>query len=231
TSPPYLGVVRYGRANWLRLWLLGEDANHVDAQLDTPRTATASSALLGQALADLRPALADDAIVVLILGDVGSDRGRRLPQAVDLAAAAWASAAEPLGYRLAGIVRDHIDPSRKLTGLWGERAGDATRSDQLLVIAPTELGVRRARGSASQRMDAARTLGVMPGRRPVTAPARTPQPAARRPAILGTHAADVPPGRPGIDGPARPDEEPRPHADDGAAPQLHPAAAGTPVPA
>jgi len=231
TSPPYLGVVRYGRANWLRLWLLGEDADHVDAQLDTPRTAAESSALLGEVLADLRPALAEDAIVVLILGDVGSDRGRRLPQAVDLAAAAWASAAAPQGYRLAGVVRDAIDPSRKLTGLWGERAGDATRADQLLVIAPTELGVRRAHGSASQRMDAARTLGVVPGRRPVTAPARTPQPAARRPAILGTHAADVPPGRPGIDGPTRPDEEPRPHADDGATPQLHPAAAGTSVPA
>ena len=25
TSPPYLGLVRYGSANWLRLWVLGED--------------------------------------------------------------------------------------------------------------------------------------------------------------------------------------------------------------
>ena len=36
TSPPYLRVVRYGAANWLRLWLLGEDPARVDAALDAP---------------------------------------------------------------------------------------------------------------------------------------------------------------------------------------------------
>ena len=93
TSPPYLGLVRYGRANWLRLWLLGEDPTRVDASLDAPRSAVESSELLREVLTDLRPILADDAIVVCILGDVESHRGRRLTLPLDLAAETWQAAA------------------------------------------------------------------------------------------------------------------------------------------
>ncbi len=231
TSPPYLGLVRYGRANWLRLWLLGEDPSRVDASLDTPRSAVESSDLLRAVLTDLRPVLADDAIVVCILGDIEAHRGRRLGLPLDLAAETWHSAAEPAGYRLAGVAVDGVDAGRKLTRLWGERAGAATRTERLLVIAPTELGRRRALTTAGLTVDLSRTVGVAPGvttHRPVAAATR---PRAARPAILGTHAADVPPGRPRIDGSARPDEEPRPCPDDGAPPELHPAAAGAPLPA
>jgi site-specific DNA-methyltransferase (adenine-specific) len=34
TSPPYLGILRYGAFNWMRLWLLGLDPYSVDRQLD-----------------------------------------------------------------------------------------------------------------------------------------------------------------------------------------------------
>ena len=239
TSPPYLGLVRYGSANWLRLWLLGEDAAHVDSLLDTPGSVDRSSVLMRQVLDDIRPILADDAVVVLVMGDIEADRGRRRRRPVDLAAATWESAAAPAGYRLVGVSSDAIDPTRKLTRLWGVRAGGAARTDRLLVIAPTELGRRRALATAGIPVDWTRTAGLHPAAavRPAPAPisrsaaAMPPRPAGSRPAILGSHAADVPPGRPGIDGPARPDEEPGPRTDDRPTPELHPATAGAPLPA
>lgn len=153
TSPPYLRVVRYGLANWLRLWLLGEDAARVDAALTAPASADASAALLRLVLDDLRPVLAPDAIVVLVLGDVESDRGKRLARPVDLARSAWEDAAEPAGYHLAGVVDDRIEDRRKLTRIWGTEAGRATRTDRLLIIAPTAAGVARAHAAAGTPVD------------------------------------------------------------------------------
>ena len=55
----------------------------------------------------------------------------------------WA-AAEPEGYRLAGIAIDPVAAPRKMTKLWGERAGRATKTDRILVLGSTEAGRRRA---------------------------------------------------------------------------------------
>jgi len=228
TSPPYLGLVRYGAANWLRLWLLGEDPARVDADLDAPRSLGASAALLREVLDDLRPVLADDAVVVLVLGTLTSHRGRPTRQPLDLAAEAWEGAAEPAGFRLAGVVRDETDGRRRLTRLWGARAGDASRADGLLAIAPTEAGRRRAVAGATLPTDWSRTLGVRLDPPPRRA-GRSIGSGAGGSAMLVSHAADVPPGRPRVDGPAGPHEEPRPRPDDGATPVLHPPAAGAPV--
>lgn len=228
TSPPYLGLVRYGLANWLRLWLLGEDPARVDALLDTPRSLEASAALLRQTLDGLRPILAEDAVVVLVLGTLTSHKGRPTRGPLDLAASAWEGAAAPADFRLAGIVRDDVDGGRKVTRLWGRRAGGASRTDGLLVIAPTESGRRRALAAAGTPTDWRRTPGARSD-----PPARRVRPGAGSgaggSAMLVAHAADVPPGRPRVDGPAGPHEEPRPRPDDGATPVLHPPAAGAPV--
>jgi site-specific DNA-methyltransferase (adenine-specific) len=226
TSPPYLGLVRYGSANWLRLWLLGEDPSRVDGRLDTPRSLEASASLSREVLEGIRPHLAEDSIVVLILGTVTSHRGRLTREPLELAAGAWEDAAAPAGYRLAGLTLDAVAPGRKLTRLWAERAGDASRTDGLLVIAPTEAGRRRALASADLPTDWSRTHGVSSG--PPTRRVRVGSGVGGT-AILEAHAADVSPGRPGVDGPAGPDEEPRPRPDDGATALVHPPAAGAPV--
>src|SRR5262249_23663153 len=38
TSPPYLRVVRYGKFNWIRLWMMGESVEAVDEHLQVERT-------------------------------------------------------------------------------------------------------------------------------------------------------------------------------------------------
>jgi hypothetical protein len=149
TSPPYLRVVKYGYYNWLRTWFLGEDAKAIDAALDDAHHSEPYLAFVRDVLAGLRPALADDAIVVLVIGDVELDRGRAITNGFGLAEHVWEAAAAPEGYALAGIVVDPIASHRKMTKLWGSEAGRATKTDRILVLGASEAGRRRALASLS----------------------------------------------------------------------------------
>ena len=153
TSPPYLRVVKYGYYNWLRTWFLGFDAREIDATLDDAHHREPYLAFLRDVLAGLRPLLADDAVVVLVIGDVETDRGRRIKGGVGLAERAWEQAAEPEGYRLAGVALDDVAALRKMTKLWGAEAGRATKTDRILVLGATEAGRRRALAGASLDID------------------------------------------------------------------------------
>jgi hypothetical protein len=153
TSPPYLRVVKYGYYNWLRTWFLGFDAREIDATLDDAHHREPYLAFLRDVLAGLRPVLADDAVIVLVIGDVETDRGRRIKGGVGLAERAWEQAAEPEGYRLAGVALDDVAALRKMTKLWGAEAGRATKTDRILVLGATEAGRRRALASASLDID------------------------------------------------------------------------------
>ena len=148
TSPPYLRVLKYGYYNWLRAWFLGFDAAEIDRTLDDAHRREPYLAFLRETLAGLRPALADDAVVVMVIGDVLADRGKRIGDGVGLADAAWEAAAQPEGYRLAGIALDPVAAPRKMTKLWGDAAGAATKTDRILVMGTTETGRRRALAGA-----------------------------------------------------------------------------------
>jgi hypothetical protein len=148
TSPPYLRILKYGYYNWLRAWFLGFDAAEIDRTLDDAHRREPYLLFLRETLAGLRPALTDDAIVVVVIGDVEADRGKRIGDGVGLADAAWEAAAEPEGYRLAGIALDPVAAPRKMTKLWGDEAGRATKTDRILVMGTTEAGRRRALAGA-----------------------------------------------------------------------------------
>ena len=153
TSPPYLRVVKYGYYNWLRTWLLGFDAKAIDATLDDAHHREPYLAFLRDSLAGLRPILTDDAVVVLVIGDVEFDRGRRIRGGVGLAERVWEAAAAPEGYGLAGIALDDVAANRKMTKLWGSEAGRATKTDGILVFGATEAGRRRALAGATTPID------------------------------------------------------------------------------
>ena len=153
TSPPYLRVVKYGYYNWLRTWFLGFSAATIDGTLDDAHRREPYLIFLREVLADLRVALADDAVVVLVIGDVEADRGKRIRGGVGLAETAWEAAAEPEGYHLAGIVLDPVAAPRKMTKLWGDEAGQATKTDRILVLGATEAGRRRALAGAAVPVD------------------------------------------------------------------------------
>jgi hypothetical protein len=153
TSPPYLRVVKYGYYNWLRTWFLGFDARDIDATLDDAHHREPFLAFMRDVLAGMRPVLAEDAVVVLVIGDVETDRGRRIRGGVDLAARVWEAAAEPEGYRLAGVSLDSVAANRKMTKLWGDEAGQATKTDRILVLGASEAGRRRALAAAPLDVD------------------------------------------------------------------------------
>ena len=153
TSPPYLRVLKYGYYNWLRTWLLGFDARAVDAELDDAHTREPYLAFLREVLADLRAAMTDDGIAVVVVGDVETDRGKPSRDGLHLPERVWEEAAHPAGFRLAGIVRDEVAANRKMTRLWGDEAGRATKTDRILVLGATEAGRRRAVASADLPID------------------------------------------------------------------------------
>jgi site-specific DNA-methyltransferase (adenine-specific) len=148
TSPPYLRVLKYGYYNWLRTWLLGFDARRIDATLDDAHHREPYLVFLREVLADLRTAMTDDGIAVVVIGDVEMDRGKPSAEGIGLAERAWEEAAHPAGFRLAGLVRDEVAANRKMTRLWGDEAGRATKTDRILVLGATEAGRRRALASA-----------------------------------------------------------------------------------
>ena len=153
SSPPYLRVVKYGYYNWLRTWFLGFDAHVIDATLDDAHHRAPYLVFLREVLHGLRRALTDDAVIVLVIGDVATDRGRKIKSGVGLAEQVWAEAAAPEGYRLAGVALDEVHASRKMTKLWGAEAGRATQLDRILVLGATELGRRRAISSAGHPVE------------------------------------------------------------------------------
>jgi len=153
TSPPYLRVVKYGYYNWLRTWFLGFDARAIDATLDDAHRRERYFEFLRTVLADLRSALTDDGVVVLVIGDVATDRGRASDDGLALAEQVWEHAAAPEGYRIAGVADDAVHAARKMTRLWGSEAGRATQVDRILVLGASEAGRRRARSGASLPID------------------------------------------------------------------------------
>ncbi|MDQ3554852.1 MAG: site-specific DNA-methyltransferase, partial [Chloroflexota bacterium] len=212
SSPPYLRVMRYGSYNWLRLWFLGHDPAQVDRDTTPPAGTGAYGLFLRQVLTSARDVLTDDAVLVLVLGDVATDRGRSLSAATSLAQRVWELAAEPTGYRLAGVVADPVAPRLKVTRMWGAEAGRATAVDRLLILGASESGRRRALAGAPVPIE----WGTRRER---------PKPAA----ILAAYAADVSPGRPGGDGPAGAHEKPGPRPDDQPSTLLRASAAAPPV--
>ena len=153
TSPPYLRVVKYGYYNWLRTWFLGFDARAIDATLDDAHHRAPYLVFLREVLHGLRRALTDDAVVVMVIGDVATDRGRKIRNGFGLAEQVWAESAAPEGYRLAGVALDEVHAGRKMTKLWGDEAGRATQLDRILVLGATEAGRRRALSAVDQPVD------------------------------------------------------------------------------
>jgi hypothetical protein len=153
TSPPYLRVVKYGYYNWLRAWVCGFNPRAIDDTLDDAHHREPYLEFVRDVLAAMRPILTDDAVVVLVVGDVETDRGRRISNGIGLAEGVWEEAAEPEGYRLAGIALDDVHAGRKMTKLWGDEAGRATKLDRILVLGATEAGRRRAVAGARLPVD------------------------------------------------------------------------------
>ena len=133
TSPPYLSVIKYGKYNWIRLWMLGQDPKAVDGRLVATASLTKYLAFMRTVLQQLAPAVRDDGYLCLMIGDVLQ---RATGNVTNLAVRVWEEAAEPLGWQLRGIVADRLPTRHKVSRIWKQGRGQATKTDRVLILSP-----------------------------------------------------------------------------------------------
>lgn len=148
TSPPYLRVVNYGSANWIRLWLLGLDdvsrdqgagRQTLDAALDHGHSFDTYKAFMSRTFRATARVLKKDGIAVFVIGDV-ADPGK---STIPLAAEVWADVGAESGLSLVEMIDDHLPVHHKVSRIWGETKGQATEKDGVLILARSD-GTPRA---------------------------------------------------------------------------------------
>jgi len=139
TSPPYLQVVNYGTANWIRLWLLGVEEvgrdqgagrKKLDAALDHRHTYSSYKDFMLRTVLGIERVLKRDGVAVLVIGDV-KDPGK---EPTPLAAQLWADIHDQTDLRLLEMVEDDLPPQNKVSRIWGETKGQATNRDCALIL-------------------------------------------------------------------------------------------------
>jgi hypothetical protein len=130
TSPPYLGVLRYGAFNWIRLWFLRHAPTAVDRMLDGTDSLDRYLSFLVSFLHAAAEVLPVGAPLALVIGDV-KEFGTHLR----LAERVWAEVQGVVPFKLVALMEDHFNQTAKTTRIWGEeRKGRATPLDRYLVL-------------------------------------------------------------------------------------------------
>ncbi|MGX3044411.1 DNA methyltransferase [Helicobacter sp. T3_23-1056] len=139
TSPPYLKNIHYGKYNWIRLWLLDEDTKQVDSNvsiyhktqkikgikdnLPFEKYATYMQNLFNSWDTILKP----KSSAFVVIGDVEEQ---------NLARDTWEYIIQNGGckLKLRQIIDDDIEcnGARKVTRIWGQKKGKATKIDRIL---------------------------------------------------------------------------------------------------
>jgi DNA methylase len=139
TSPPYLQVVNYGTANWIRLWLLGLDEvgrergvgrKKLDAALDHGHTYASYKNFLLRTFQGARRVLKKHGVAAIVIGDVADPGKDPRP----LAAQIWNDVGSDTGLELLELVEDHLPIQNKVSRIWRETKGQATARDCALVL-------------------------------------------------------------------------------------------------
>jgi site-specific DNA-methyltransferase (adenine-specific) len=141
TSPPYMRVVNYGTANWIRLWLLGVDGvgrdqgagrKHLDGVLDHGHNYEAYKQFMKRLLNGVEKSLTPNGVAAIVIGDVVEPGKDRVP----LAAQIWEDLGNETGLReVRPLIEDHLPVDNKVSRIWGDTKGQATDKDCVLVLA------------------------------------------------------------------------------------------------
>jgi site-specific DNA-methyltransferase (adenine-specific) len=129
TSPPYLQVMKYGKLNWLRLWMLGEEPRAVDERLFASGSMSKYLDFMRVTLTSIRARLQKDGYVCLVIGDV-----RRGDEQINLAGEVAAHSVKGSGLNVLETIDDPLPIERKVSRIWGETKGRATKVDRILVL-------------------------------------------------------------------------------------------------
>lgn len=132
TSPPYMKVIRYGQFNWIRLWFLNEVGNEMDKRLFITESMSRYKLFMSETLNEMKRVLKPNGKAVLVLGDVKNRDNNKIS---NLAEIIYKECATPLGFKLVEpIIADIISDENKVSKIWGEKRGNATKIDRVLVM-------------------------------------------------------------------------------------------------
>lgn len=149
TSPPYLKVVNYGTANWIRLWWLGLDGvsrqagegrKTLDSLLDHNHTYERYRDFIGGFLRGVGRVLKPTGIAAVVIGDVAGPSGTAA-----LAERIWHDLGEESDLVLLDMVEDNLAAQTKVSRIWGDTKGNATDRDCVLVLGQRSGSPRSAR--------------------------------------------------------------------------------------
>jgi site-specific DNA-methyltransferase (adenine-specific) len=156
TSPPYLQVVNYGTANWIRLWLMGVDEvgrergtgrRNLDKTLDHRHTYDSYREFMTRTLQGIQRVLKPNGVAAIVIGDVAkpSEKPAKpdLPAkpakpAIQLARKIWEDVERDTTLRLVDVIDDSIDVDKKVSRIWKDTKGQATARDSVLLLAHVE---------------------------------------------------------------------------------------------
>jgi len=134
TSPPYLGVIKYGKYNWIRLWMLGHEPRNVDNELIATESLRRYLDFMAGVLSRILHVARSDGYVCLMIGDVTN---RSSGTTINLADTVWRNIAKQAGWRRLGVLNDYLPQQHKVSRIWGhEKKGHATKVDRILILAP-----------------------------------------------------------------------------------------------
>lgn len=140
TSPPYLGILRYGAFNWIRLWFLGYSQYDIDRSLQTTDSLDLYLSFMASFLSGAASVLRPGGVVALVVGDV-----KEFGHHVSLAERVWEELEGLVPFELVEMQVDAYDEASKTTRVWGEqRKGRASPKDRVLVLKRTSMRSRRA---------------------------------------------------------------------------------------
>jgi SAM-dependent methyltransferase len=130
TSPPYLGILRYGAFNWIRLWFLGYDQYAIDRLLQTTDSLEVYLSFMASFLTAAGRVLKPGGVAALVIGDVAENG-----QHVFLAERVWEELRGVVPFELVEVSVDAYDEAAKTTRVWGEeRKGRASPTDRVVVL-------------------------------------------------------------------------------------------------
>jgi site-specific DNA-methyltransferase (adenine-specific) len=139
TSPPYLKVVNYGTANWIRLWWLGTDEVGrqrgsgrltLDGRLDHQHSYESYKTFMLKVFSATRRVLRKDGVATFVIGDVAEPDKPTFKLATEL----WNDIGDESGLQLVDVIEDQLQPQSKVSRIWGETKGQATDCDRILIL-------------------------------------------------------------------------------------------------
>jgi len=132
TSPPYTRVISYGRFNWIRLWFLNKTFKEVDRKLFATESIPKYTSFMKDTISEFRRVLKPGGVAVLVIGDVKNRESNRI---YNLAQIVWENCAKGVGLRkVCEMYEDKISDETKVSKIWGDKRGNATKIDRVLVL-------------------------------------------------------------------------------------------------